>query len=1234
MSYEEIPPDVIVPQDTPVPKCLDTVIALYDFPGSLPLHLRLDLGDTVYVLNKSESGWWDGVVLNNGEMARGWFPQNYVRLVNYVQPVLDKLKLNKEIDLITAANTAANVLIPLFTTLLQKLLLDLGKSLGTNTRKNSVVLFALLEEAEKKPAVEQHQPSLGLTVLSGTDMPPVKFISVEEAERLAGEIKNTEGKNLVWVTRPTSTGHIAFYLEQLEAYCDTLPMVPLVPRVDMAEHGNLDFPLAEALHSNPVVQRADYQPVDMKDFEKRGSNALLMLHLSSLQLYHHFLQPFFAIPHLFYAQTTDIALWLRLRDNFCYLLDLTWKALKDHIKQLFSVHLAQLTKIVMVVFACARLVQDDYIGTANEHRMRRKLRKVSGAFAQMYINGLLHLSMMHHSRSLLHAALFSLGIRDLNRLTSAAQDLDDEDISAYLNQIHHETEVFRSGMCSLIGVFIETSKNKKVSYKDYDLSDNSDTEGEDRTDLLPQVFPRFITDEFNGGNWCNPFFTETKPYLNVSGEHLKNKYHQKCIIDLAAADRLRHFATDIAKVLRDCLVYLEPQNQKKYYNEALVMERNEQVLRLVYKYLHHLLEMLDLLELLDFTVFCLVKRYSVTDKEQNSLAFDYPAVLEFFQQKQKFHTLVAKVIMYTQLLTLEDPDVFVAMKDEESVLYGREAMKDPLQKAAAVLSNVLAEQNLMKAKNAIVIDQERVLADLLLEGIEFTCTIVSTVQQLVDERETILNHAIRVMYDDFNVELLVIERNNTAAADRADDGAQYYSGKTKDLNVPWYLEGDEEYDLLLDLKGNIKGGTKEALVAHLTHHMNVDEPFNRVFLVSFPTILHIGELIQLLMNRFNMDAPEGLSYEEYLTWKTEHQGKVRIRALDVMRLLTNEYWHEAYRNEVVLQRWLAFTKLPAVRQYSQAAILRERIERLLAGESIKQPHQPELPPGKPPASLLKGFTLKKMKLHDIDYVELARQITLREFLLFCKIDKLACIHKVWGTKSGVDVSVADISNFIKTSNQLTFFVSYMILRKEDTRKRVRVIRYFVQVADKCRQYKNYSLMTAIISALYSLPIHRLTKTWALVSPDILGTLSSMNKLMNLSRNFNEYRDMLHVIDKEPCVPFFGVYLSDLTFIFHGNPQFLLNRNRMVNFAKRAKTVDIVDGIDRFQQVGYNFHLVLEIQKFLDLWLEQCPPIEEQYQLSLQLEPKNDKGSTSEKSVLSHSGPKGRQLHLNVLGMKQ
>lgn len=537
-----------------------------------------------------------------------------------------------------------------------------------------------------------------------------------------------------------------------------------------------------------------------------------------------------------------------------------------------------------------------------------------------------------------------------------------------------------------------------------------------------------------------------------------------------------------------------------------------------------------------------------------------------------------------------------------------------------MLARLMTEKIEKEKGESMSLNPDTTMTKTLHGGLKLLDSMLDIVQQLIEERETILNYATRVMHDDVNMQLLVIERNNTSLSEKAEEGHSFYGSKKQTTNVPWYLEGDEEFDLLLDLKGNIKGGTKEALVAHLTHHDQTDSSFTSSFLFSFSTVTTLGELLTLMINRFNIEAPEGLSFEEYNTWISQKQAPIRLKVILVMRLLLEKYWVDSYYQEQILERWLAFAQSPAVQSLSGGKILSADIQRVLDGEKICFEREPSVVSGRPPAPLTRGS--KKFKLLDIDYVELARQLTIREFKLYSKITKHACIAKVWGRKSGLSESTELITHFIKASNQLTNFVAYMILRKPDVKKRVQVIRYFVQVAEKCRQYNNFSSMTAIISALYSSSVHRLKKTWRYVSPETAMHLQSMNRLMNSSRNFNEYRDVLKFIGSEPCVPFFGVYLSDLTFVYHGNPDYLLNRTRMINFAKRSKTTEIVSGIDRFKTTAYNLQEVSEIQAYLDSWFDKCPSIDEQYQLSLNLEPRESSqggssGPRNQKSLLGN-----------------
>ena len=1294
---EEIAPDAIAPHtskeelDQPL-KHLDTVIALYDFPGTQPSHLPLSLGDTIYVLTKSDSGWWDGVIIYpNNELGRGWFPHNYVRLINYVQPVLDKLKSNKEIDSLTAANTAANVLIPSFTNLLQKNLGDSERNSPANsTRKNSVVSFASSETSipsDQKPqsivelGTSIHIPSVSDTLNSIDLSHEVVFTDVEEAEHILESYRDEHRRNVIWLPRYTTGGDVVYYCHELGLYCQTIPLATFRP--DMDTPTNAAIPPRDVMYDSTILKRdpefsslnemsdvvlanADSTSSSSKDFDplKRESNASSVNSQStSASAYHHFSQPLFCMDDLFYYQPSDLGTWSELREKFQYFLNLSYKALKDYDKQLFSTHFSRLNKIISFVVGGTRLVQDDFIGTKYEKSIRRKLKRILGSYSQIYSNGLLHFSVRYYDRNVPESRLFSFNLSKFKaRAASTAQDSPTSSIStlkadpedhyfdskkssrndssfiSYLQQIEFEIDNLKHDMNGLIKIFQKLSIGKRIKKSDYDGSDPAGDEGKDRYDILPQVYPRFIVDEFNGGNWCNPFFESKNTVLNASGDELKNRYHLKIIIDRDAFETIRNYTEEMVKLSEEVFEYIDPKKQHLYYNLILKNERNTHSLRLIYKYLYFASLMVDMVESFDFTVFCLIHRYASSEDDADkvmsefkslqpesepeitsNLTFDYPVVLEFFQLKQLFHDIISRIVMATQSLTLEDPDVFKGIKQEDPLYYDRDILKIPNEKAAMLLTNILMEQNNNVKGKSISLNCDSLMYTYLTDGLTLFESLLPIIQQLIEERESILNYATRVMHNDLNVQLLLMERNNTVLSEKSDEGHAYYAGK-KQSDAPWYLEGDDEYDLLLDIKGNIKGGTKHALVAHLTHHDYFDSNFNSAFLLTFATMMPISEFVDLLISRFNLEAPEGLSYEEYNTWISKKQGPIRLRVMNVMKLLIERYWSNSYYDETVLRKWLSFVQSPQIKSFSVSKVLQSNLQSILNHEKVSFGQEPSLPTSKPPPPLLKGYPMKKTKLLDIDYIELARQLTIKEFKLYSKITKFECLTKVWGNKSGLKEDILSITNFIKTSNQLTNFVAYMILRKQDVKKRVHIMTYFVQVAEKCKQYNNFSSMTAIISALYSSPIHRLNRTWKHVPPEALTNLRNMNKLMNSSRNFNEYRDVLKFVGSEPCVPFFGVYLSDLTFVYHGNPDYLMNRSRMINFAKRAKTCEIVTGIDRFKSTAYNLQEVADVQEYLLSWFDKCPTIEEQYQLSLNLEPRiNVHGNNATKNQKYSSG---------------
>ena len=122
--------------------------------------------------------------------------------------------------------------------------------------------------------------------------------------------------------------------------------------------------------------------------------------------------------------------------------------------------------------------------------------------------------------------------------------------------------------------------------------------------------------------------------------------------------------------------------------------------------------------------------------------------------------------------------------------------------------------------------------------------------------------------------------------------------------------------------------------------------------------------------------------------------------------------------------------------------------------------------------------------------------------------------------------------------------------------------------------------------------------------------------MGSTKNFGEYRESLHLANP-PCIPFFGayilicivikltfsgVYLTDLTFIEDGIPS-IIKKNAAINFAKRAKTAEVIRDIQQYQNAPYPLQGVPELQEYILSNMQAAGDVHEMYEKSLQVEPR-------------------------------
>jgi son of sevenless len=68
-------------------------------------------------------------------------------------------------------------------------------------------------------------------------------------------------------------------------------------------------------------------------------------------------------------------------------------------------------------------------------------------------------------------------------------------------------------------------------------------------------------------------------------------------------------------------------------------------------------------------------------------------------------------------------------------------------------------------------------------------------------------------------------------------------------DTAWFLKHDLEDDLAYDVKGQVKGGTLDALIERLTRHDIMDSTFNQTFLLTFKSFTTTEDFFEKLIGR-------------------------------------------------------------------------------------------------------------------------------------------------------------------------------------------------------------------------------------------------------------------------------------------------------------------------------------------------------------------------------------------------
>ncbi|OTA08895.1 RAS1 protein [Trichoderma parareesei] len=408
------------------------------------------------------------------------------------------------------------------------------------------------------------------------------------------------------------------------------------------------------------------------------------------------------------------------------------------------------------------------------------------------------------------------------------------------------------------------------------------------------------------------------------------------------------------------------------------------------------------------------------------------------------------------------------------------------------------------------------------------------------------------------------------------------------------------HELIFNKEGQVTGGTLPALVERLTtHEATPDATFVSTFYLTFRLFCTPVQLTEALIDRF-----------EYAAESPKTSSPVRLRVYNAFKGWLESHWRDqADRDALKLIIPFAEERLNAVLPSAGTRLLElanrvsgegALVPRLVssmgkANTAIGQYVPAELPLPSPILSKGQLNALHSFKagsaaptILDFDPLELARQLTIMQMNIFCSILPEELLASQWMKKGGVDAP--NVKAMSSLSTDLSNMVAETILQHTELKKRAAVIKQWIKIAQQFLELHNYDGLMAIICTLNSSTITRLRKTWDAISQRRKDALRSLQDIVEPSQNNKVLRTKLHD-HVPPCLPFLGMYLTDLTFVDIGNPstkQVSLGSESeedgaggltVVNFDKHTRTAKIIGELQRFQ-IPYRLTELPEMQEWL------------------------------------------------------
>ncbi|TNN62229.1 Son of sevenless 1 [Liparis tanakae] len=308
---------------------------------------------------------------------------------------------------------------------------------------------------------------------------------------------------------------------------------------------------------------------------------------------------------------------------------------------------------------------------------------------------------------------------------------------------------------------------------------------------------------------------------------------------------------------------------------------------------------------------------------------------------------------------------------------------------------------------------------------------------------------------------------------------------------------------------------------------------------GIPIIKAGTELLDLLMERFEIpeprpsevDAMEGGEQPlcaELKRFRKEFVQPVQLRVLNVCRHWVEHHFYDFERDAFLLRRleeFIASVRGKAMRKWVES--ITKIIQRKKQVQVSVPSHSITFQNAPPPMEwhTCKPGNTEQFDLMTLHPIEIGRQLTLLE------------------------------SDFYRC-----------MVETENLEERVAVVSRIIEVLQVFQELNNFNGVLEVVSAMNSSPVYRLDHTFEQIPSRQRKILEEAHELSE--DHYKKYLAKLRSINP-PCVPFFGIYLTNILKTEEGNPDFLRRHGKdLINFSKRRKVAEITGEIQQYQNQPY------------------------------------------------------------------